>query len=178
MASIPRLVRASAAGATVLMAGALAAQEAASGPTPRDLAVQFSLGGQYRQDLEGRYARFLDYREVPRGAVFEFGRLDWTPRDRAWSLAFTGRNALRDDQRYDLDLRRSGRLRLQLGWQQTPRFFSNDATTLFQHGDGGDLTIPASLRSGLESGAQTSVATLAGLVPATLAGSGATIARS
>jgi hypothetical protein len=56
----------------------------AEDPKPADdPATSFSavLGGQTVNDVDSRgKARFEEFRDVPEGAVFEFGRLAWDPK--------------------------------------------------------------------------------------------------
>lgn len=134
----------------------------------KDLTLTLSIGGQYRQDPDGRDSRFEEYREVPKGALFEYGRLDWRPSGSPWSLSLIARNVLRLDQSYNLDVERPGDFRLKASWAQVPHFYSAGAKFLLE-GSSGDYTLGNPFRQALETAADTSTPAIATLMSEVLA---------
>ncbi|HET8647823.1 MAG TPA: MtrB/PioB family outer membrane beta-barrel protein, partial [Vicinamibacteria bacterium] len=167
-----------------LAAAPAAAQEAPSSPAPApavgaDKATNLTLvvGAQSVGNVDRLgLARFEKYRDVPDGAVFEYGRFDWTPAGRPWSLSITAVDALQDDQRYHLDWSDPGRFSLRLGYVEVPRYYAADARTLWSGAGTTVLTVPNDVRQPIETaaGAPTSfapAATLRAVMTQALAGS-------
>lgn len=129
----------------------------------KDVSLTLRIGGQYRQDPDGRDSRFEEYRQVPKGALFEYGRLDWRPSGKPWSLSLTARNVLRLDQSYSLDVDRPGRFQLKASWAQVPHFYSTGAAFLLE-GSSGDYTLSNSFRQALETAADAGTPAIATLM--------------
>jgi hypothetical protein len=138
-----------------------AAQDAETADEPAT-SVTFTLGAQAVNDVAERgKARFEEFREVPEGAVFEFGRLTWTPKDRNLALSFTALDALQDDQRYFLNLSDPAKLTFRASYVESPRFYSSGSTTLWSGVGTGNLTLDEAFRQGAEAAAGSAGAPLA-----------------
>jgi len=112
------------------------------------------VGGQYVNDVGERgKARFNEFREVPEGAVFEFGRFTWTPKDRDLALSFTAIDAFQDDQRYFLHLSDPAKLTFKASFVELPRSYSTGSKTLWAGAGTGNLTLGAAFRQGAETAA-------------------------
>lgn len=165
-----------------ILVGAVLLSAFASGPAPaqdakdekKDVTFSLSAGGQYRQHLRTFDSKFQEYREVPRGAIIEAARLDWTPSGKPWSLTLSGRNVLRLDQAYTLDFSRPGTLVLKGSWARIPHYYASGATSLYE-GRPGDYTISNAFRQAVETAAETSIPALQALMAEALANSGQAI---
>lgn len=133
----------------------------------KELSLTLSVGGQFRQDLKRLDAKFQEYSEVPRGALFESARLEWNPAGEPWSLSLKGRNILRLDQQYTLDVKQPGAFTLKASWTQIPHLFSRGATFLLR-GSAGDYSLSDAFRLPLETAAGATPATIAALMPEVL----------
>ena len=71
-----------------LLAVALAAPLLAEEPAEKDTSLTLVGGPQYvnQDDLGRGEARFKEFRDVPQGFAFEFGRFAWTPKDKSLLL--------------------------------------------------------------------------------------------
>jgi MtrB/PioB family decaheme-associated outer membrane protein len=150
--------------AAVLLAAGCAAPITARADDPAgETRFEALFGGQLRGDLDRLgLARFDKYRDVPEGAVLEFGRFEWTPTDRPWMLSVTAVDALRKDQRYFLEWRDPSRFSLKLRYAGLPRYYSSAASTLWSGAGTGSLTLDASVRRPLEEAAGSPTVALAG----------------
>ena len=62
----------------------------ASAKTEKTTTLTAVVGGQSVNKVAPRgLARFNEFREIPEGAVFEFGQFTWSPKDSHLYLAFT-----------------------------------------------------------------------------------------
>lgn len=110
------------------------------------------VGGQVVNDLDKRgVARFNEFRDVPEGAVFEFGRLTWTPKDKTQVLSITAIDAFQDDQRYFLNFSAPTKLSVKASYVERPRFYSGGSKTLWSGAGTGNLTLPDAFRQGAEA---------------------------
>lgn len=111
------------------------------------------LGGQTENDLGRGEARFEEFRDVPKGAVFEFGRFAYGPQGEKLDLSFTAIDAAQDDQRYFLNLWVPGVVSFRANYVERPRFYSNGAKALWSGIGTGRLTIDETFRQGAEAAA-------------------------
>lgn len=132
------------------------------------VAVEATVGGQAADLDQGRTAKFEEYRDVPQGAIFDSLLLRFGSESDPWRFEVRGTNMLREDQRYDLTLEGSGKLRAELYWDQTPHLFSNGATFLLRE-DPGRHTLDPGLRGIFEATADASLKPLVDQALATTA---------
>ncbi len=112
------------------------------------------LGAQSVNDIAARgRARFNEFREVPEGAVFEFGRLTWAPKEGTTTLSFTAVDVLEDDQRYLFELTNPARVAFRAAYSELPRFYSSGSTTIWSGAGSGELTLANAFRQGAETAA-------------------------
>ncbi|MEO8053935.1 MAG: MtrB/PioB family outer membrane beta-barrel protein [Acidobacteriota bacterium] len=112
------------------------------------------LGGQTVNDVDARgAARFEEFREVPEGAVFEFGRVAWDPKETNLHLSLTAIDAAQKDQRYYLSLAKPGMFSFKASYVENPRFYSSGSKTLWSGVGTGRLTIDETFRQGAETAA-------------------------
>jgi MtrB/PioB family decaheme-associated outer membrane protein len=142
-----------------LLAGALAftMPMRAENPKPVDesaIGFEAVLGGQTVNDVDARgKARFEEFRDVPEGAVFEFGRFAWDPKDKNFHLSATAIDAAQKDQRYFLNLAMPGTFSFDASYVEIPRFYSSGSKTLWSGVGTGRLTIDEPFRQGAETAA-------------------------
>jgi hypothetical protein len=131
-------------------------------PEEKSTSVTAVVGGQHVNDVEERgKARFDEFREIPKGAVFEFGRFTWTPKGRNLALTFTAVDALQDDQRYSLHLSDPTRVTFKASFVELPRFYSSGSKTLWSGVGTGNLTLSDAFRQGAEAAAGSPTAPFA-----------------
>src|SRR5512132_1205822 len=140
-------------GGLLLTALPLAAQDAQ--PTnEKTTSVTAVVGGQFVNDVAERgKARFEEFRDVPKGAVFEFGRFVWTPKDKNLALSLTAIDALQKDQRYFLHFSDPTKVTLKASFVEVPRFYSSGSKTLWSGIGTGNLTLSEAFRQGGETAA-------------------------
>lgn len=113
-----------------------------------------TVGGQaVSQDDRRGQARFEEFRDVPEGAVLEFGRFGWEPKDRNFTLSLTAFDAGQNDQRYFLDSEAPGRFSFAASYVELPRFYSSGSKTLWSGVGTGRLTLDEAFRQGAEAAA-------------------------
>jgi hypothetical protein len=145
-------------------------------PEEKSTSVSAVVGGQYVNDVGERgQARFEEFRDVPEGAVFEFGRFTWMPKDKNLALSFTAVDAFQDDQRYFLHLSDPAKLTFKASFVELPRFYSSGSRTLWSGAGTGNLTLSEAFRQGAETAAGAPTApfaspTLKAYMDAALAG--------
>jgi Putative outer membrane beta-barrel porin, MtrB/PioB len=141
--------------AVVLLAAPLPAAAQASNPSEdKSTSVTAVVGGQSVNDVGERgKARFEEFRDVPEGAVFEFGRFTWTPKDSNRTLSFTAIDAFQDDQRYFLHVSDPTKLTFKASFVELPRFYSSGSKTLWSGIGTGTLTLGETFRQGAETAA-------------------------
>jgi hypothetical protein len=146
-----------------LLATAFAAPLLAQEPAEKDTSFTLVGGPQYvNQDGLGRgEARFKEFRDVPQGFAFEFGRFAWTPKDKKLLFSLTAIDAAQDDQRYFLDLTNPARFSFTASYVELPRFYSSGSTTLWSGAGTGTLTLSDSFRQGAELAAGSPTAPFA-----------------
>lgn len=138
--------------------------------------VTLTVGGQSVNDVGDRgKARFNEFREVPEGAVFEFGRFTWTPKGKNLALSLTAVDAFQDDQRYFLNLTDPAKVTFKASYMERPRFYSSGSKTLWSGVGTGNLTLGEAFRQGAETAAGSATApfasaTLKAYMDAALAG--------
>lgn len=134
------------------LAVALAAPLLAEDPAEKDTSFTLVGGPQYvnQDDLGRGEARFKEFRDVPQGFAFEFGRFAWTPKDKSLLFSLTAIDAAQDDQRYFLDLTNPARFSFTASYVELPRFYSSGSQTLWSGVGTGNLTLSDSFRQGAE----------------------------
>jgi hypothetical protein len=118
----------------------------------KDTTVILVGGPQYvnQDDLGRGKARFEEFRDVPQGFAFEFGRFAWTPKDKSLLFSLTAIDAAQDDQRYFLDLTNPARFSFTASYVELPRFYSSGSKTLWSGVGTGSLTLDDAFRQGAE----------------------------
>lgn len=140
--------------AVAILVTALPALAQDAKPEESATSVTAVFGGQYVNDVGERgVARFNEFREVSEGAVFEFGRFTWTPKDKNLALSFTAIDALQDDQRYFLHLSDPGKVVFKASFAGVPRFYSSGSKTLWSGVGTGNLTLSEAFRQEAEAAA-------------------------
>jgi hypothetical protein len=134
------------------LAAACAVSLLAGEPAEKDTSVTIVGGPQYvnQDDLGRGEARFKEFRDVPQGFAFEFGRFAWTPKDKNLLFSLTAIDAAQDDQRYFLDLTNPSRFSFTASYVELPRFYSSGSKTLWSGAGTGNLTLADSFRQGAE----------------------------
>lgn len=142
----------------------LLAEEPAKDPAEKDTSLTLVGGPQYvNQDSLGRgKARFEEFRDVPQGFAFEFGRFAWTPKDKSLLFSLTAIDVAQDDQRYYLDLTNPARFSFDVSFVEIPRMYSTGSKTLWSGVGTGNLTLGDSFRQGAELAAGAPTAPFAG----------------
>lgn len=125
-----------------------------------------ALGGQVASVQEDRDAKFQEYRDVPQGAIVDGFSFDWTKAGSPWAFSVDGLNGFRLDERYQITFGKAGVFRVRTYWDQTPHYFTNDATWLLAGSDGA-YTYSPTFRQEIEDQAQAG--TVATLMPEVLA---------
>lgn len=152
--STPRALFTAALAAIVLSgAPVVNAQEAKKDDAASDKTTTLTLigGGQYVNDLHPRgEARFNEFREVPKGAVFEFGQFMWSPKEGNLHLAFTAIDVAQKDQGYFLFLADPTKFRFKASFDQFLRQYSTGSKTLWSGVGTGSLTLDNSFRQRAE----------------------------
>lgn len=92
-------------------------------------------------------SKFQEYRDLPNG--FFVGNLDFNWRDAGWFFDLSGIDLLQNDQRLTTAFGQRGKLRVRLGYDENPKWFSNTAETLYDREDG-LFVLPLPLRLGHE----------------------------
>jgi hypothetical protein len=135
-----------------LLAVAFAAPLLAEEPAEKDTSLTLVGGPQYvnQDDLGRGEARFEEFRDVPQGFAFEFGRFAWTPKDKNLLFSLTAIDAAQDDQRYFLDLTNPARFSFTASYVELPRFYSSGSQTLWSGVGTGNLTLSDTFRQGAE----------------------------
>jgi hypothetical protein len=148
--SLPLLL---AAAAAVAVTAPMRAEDA---KPAEDSATSFNavLGGQSVSGVDARgKARFDEFRDVPEGAVFEFGRFAWDPNDRNFHLSLTAIDVAQKDQRYFLNIAMPGTLSFKASYVENPRFYSSGSKTLWSGVGTGRLSLDEGFRQGAETAA-------------------------
>jgi MtrB/PioB family decaheme-associated outer membrane protein len=115
--------------------------------------VEGVVGGQYVDDTDGLgKARFEEYRDVPSSVVFEFGRIEFLPKDGKSSASLTLQDVGQDDQRYFLNVA-AGRFSLDASYRELPHLYATSAKTLWSGAGTGQLTLGEPFRAGAEAAA-------------------------
>lgn len=94
-------------------------------------------------------SKYQEYREIPNG--FFLSNLDFGLKKSEWTFDLQAVDLLQEDQRIVASLRAPGGVRLVVGYDQTPKWFSNTSATLFSSVGGGRLLFPETIRQQLES---------------------------
>jgi len=135
-----------------LVAVTFAAPLLADEPAEKETSLTLVGGPQYvnEDDLGRGEARFKEFRDVPQGFAFEFGRFAWTPKDKNLLFSLTAIDAVQDDQRYFLDLTNPARFCFTASYVELPRFYSSGSKTLWSGVGTGNLTLTDAFRQGAE----------------------------
>lgn len=139
----------------VLLAACCGSTLLAEEPAEKDTSLTLIGGPQYvnEDDLGRGEARFKEFRDVPQGFAFEFGRFAWTPKDKSLLFSLTAQDVAQDDQRYFLDLTNPARFSLTASYVELPRFYSSGSKTLWSGVGTGTLSLSDSFRQGAEAAA-------------------------
>lgn len=146
-----------------LAAALLAPLGAAEEPKPADTTVKVEgvVGGQSVNDLDEKgQARFEENRDVPKGFVFEYGRIELAQKDGKVAASLTMQDVGQDDQRYFLNVD-AGRLSLDARYRELPHLYATAAKTLWSGAGTGRLTLDEGFRAGAEAAAGSPTAPLA-----------------
>lgn len=108
----------------------------------------FTLGGGSVSGLR-ESSKFQEYREIPNG--FFLPSLEFGLVHEGWMLDVSAIDVREDDQRVVITMGKPGTYRLVLGYDQTPKWFSNTAATLFANPTGGRELFPVTIRQQLQS---------------------------
>ena len=135
-----------------LLAVAVAAPLLAQEKAEKDTSITLVGGPQHvnEDDLGRGEARFKEFRDVPQGFAFEFGRFAWTPKDKNLLFSLTAIDVAQDDQRYFLDLTNPARFSFTASYVELPRFYSSGSQTLWSGVGSGNLTLNDAFRQGAE----------------------------
>jgi hypothetical protein len=146
-----------------LLAVAFAAPLLAEEPAEKETSLSLVGGPQYvnQDDLGRGEARFKEFRDVPQGFAFEFGRFAWAPKDKSLRFSLTAIDAAQDDQRYFLDLTSPARFSFTASYLELPRFYSSGSKTLWSGVGTGNLSLSDSFRQGAELAAGSPTAPFA-----------------
>ncbi len=129
------------------------AQQAQPGEE-KSTSAEAVVGGQWVNDVDTRgQARFEEFRDVPEGALLEFGRFSWTPKDRNLNLSLTAIDAGQRDQRYFLNVVMPALFTFKASYVEIPRFYSSGSKTLWSGAGTGYLTLSEAFRQGAENAA-------------------------
>jgi MtrB/PioB family decaheme-associated outer membrane protein len=94
-------------------------------------------------------SKYQEYREIPNG--FFLSNFDFGLKKSDWTFDLNAIDLLQEDQRIVATAKNAGGLRLIVGYDQTPVWFSNTSATLFANAGGGRMLFPEPLRQQLES---------------------------
>jgi MtrB/PioB family decaheme-associated outer membrane protein len=114
---------------------------------------RFFLNNPSRGSL-GKFYEYRDLRPGPTGDMFIAAGTS----DGLYSVDFFARNIGYDDQSFLLSLAKAGEHYLDVGWDQTPHVYSQDARTLYGGIGSNTLTIPSGVRSDLNTAGATATA--------------------
>ncbi len=147
----------------ILIAAAVAANFAAVSPAraqqPQPVeepsaSAEAVVGGQWVNDVDARgRARFEEFRDVPEGALLEFGRFSWSPKDRNLDLSLTAIDAGQRDQRYFFNVSMPALFTFKASYVELPRFYSSGSKALWSGIGTGHLTLSEAFRQGAENAA-------------------------
>jgi MtrB/PioB family decaheme-associated outer membrane protein len=109
--------------------------------------------GARASTVDGDEARFQRYRDLRSGVYANntiAGRRtqDWTFEAQAWNIGY-------DDQRYQLDVQRVGRMTASFLWDQIPLFISADTRTLYTETQPGVFRLEDSMQQAIQAGQAT-----------------------
>src|SRR6266508_2689691 len=146
----------------IFIAAALAATFAAVSPAraqqpqtaEEPSSAEAVVGGQWVNDVDARgKARFEEFRDVPEGALLEFGRFSWSPKDRNLDLSLTAIDAGQRDQRYFFNVSMPALFTFKASYVELPRFYSSGSKALWSGIGTGHLTLTETFRQGAETAA-------------------------
>lgn len=101
-------------------------------------------------DVTGDAARFQRFRDLGDGAFLD--RLRFDRQGDGWLFSAGVRHAGRRDQRYFLEYRGQGKLKVRFQWDQVPLLISQDTRTLYRTEAPGVLRIDPAARQAIEAG--------------------------
>jgi MtrB/PioB family decaheme-associated outer membrane protein len=113
---------------------------------PVTMAGQAYPCGVTRESL-GKFYEYRDWRQGPFGNVI----LGAGSNDGLYTIGFWAKNIGYDDQSYFLTLDKAGEFYFNLGFDQTPHIYNDNATTIFGGVGSADLTVSPLLRTFLRS---------------------------
>ena len=94
-------------------------------------------------------SKFQEYREIPNG--FFLSNVNFGLSKNAWTFDVSAVDLLQEDQRIVGVLSKPGTVRITVGYDQIPKWFSNTSATLFANAGGGRELFPVPLRQQLET---------------------------
>jgi hypothetical protein len=90
-------------------------------------------------------AKFEEYKDIPQGIVFPHYELNLDAPN--YEMSFDARNVAQEDQSFNLDYSRNGKLKFNAGWDQTPHRWSNTSRTLYNETSSGVYELPDDIQS-------------------------------
>lgn len=90
-------------------------------------------------------AKFEEYKDVPQGILFPFYRMDVESSN--YEMSLEAKKIAQEDQSFDLNYTRNGKLNFSAGWDQTPHRWSNTSRTLYNETSSGVYEIPDDIQS-------------------------------
>lgn len=150
-----RIIGAPLLAALAALSGARAQESATSAPPTSESTTgeattsgSVTVGVQSVDDLN-ESSKFQEYREVPNG--FYLGHFDFGWSKSAWFFDLDAIDLLQDDERITASFGRVGELKVDLGYDQTPKWFSNTARSLFTPSGEANLILPPPMRDDLQA---------------------------
>ena len=126
------------------------ARTAASSGSDIPLANQIDFGVRGTAFTSGSdQARFMRYRDVRDGATLD--RLRLFRSNDVYQLNLQADHVGYRDQRFFGGYNRFGKVKASFEWNQTPLFYSADTRTLYDTSNGGVLTMPDAVQSGIQN---------------------------
>jgi len=116
----------------------------AEGTTSGDVAI-----GVGAVDGLDESSKAQQYREIPSG--FFLDQFNFAAAKHDWRFDLFAVDLLQEDQRIVFSAQKTKTLRINVGYDQIPAWYSNTAATLFANGGGGTMLFPATIRQANET---------------------------
>lgn len=117
-------------------------------PPPPPATGSVTVGGGTVDGLADS-SKAQEYREIPNG--FFLQQLDFGVAKDAWMFDLSATDLLQEDQRVLLGIRKPGTLKVNLGYDQIPDWYSNTSATLFANAGSGRELFPVTIRQQTQS---------------------------
>jgi MtrB/PioB family decaheme-associated outer membrane protein len=117
-------------------------------PPPDTISGDVSIGVGTVDGLD-ESSKAQEYREIPNG--FFLDQFNFAATTKGWHFGLFATDLLQEDQRVLFSAQKPGTLRINAGYDQTPKWFSNTSATLFANAGGGTMLFPASIRQQSET---------------------------